>query len=108
MNNVQLTGRPCECGVIEWLCERVEFYYIRILKYDEHAANSLKRQFYSKHNDYCEMFDWWVNLTPKQQRITENNDMLFNSKCRCSDILFKMESTFIEIEQQNEINIGYV
>ena len=108
MNNVQLTGRPCECGVIEWLCEEVESYYIKILKHDEHAADSLKRQFYSNLDDYCEVFDWWVNLTRKQQIITENKDMLSNSKCKCSDVLFKMEETFIEIRRQNDINVGYV
>ncbi len=108
MNNIQLTGRPCECGVIEWLCERVEFYYVRIIKYDEHTANSLKRQFYSKLNDYCETFDWWVNLNRKQQLNAENSDRLFNSKCRCSDILFKMEEKFIEIRRENDINVGYV
>ena len=108
MNNVQLTGRPCECGVIEWLCEEVESYYVEILKYDEHTANSLKRQFYSNLDIYCEAFDWWVNLTSKQQRITENKDMLSNSKHRCSDVLFKMEETLIEIRRQNDINVGYV
>ncbi len=107
MNNVQLTGRPCECGVMEWLCERVESYYSIILRYDERAANSLKRQFYSKLNDYCETFDWWINLTSKQRRITENSDMLFNSKCRCSDILFRMEDRIAELTRQNEINVGY-
>ena len=108
MNNVQLTGRPCECGVIEWLCEEVESYYIKILKYDEHTANSLRTQFHSNLDIYCETFDWWVNLNRKQQSKSENSDILFNSKCRCSDVLFKMEETLIKIKRQNEINIGYV
>ncbi len=108
MINVQLTGRPCGCGVIEWLCERVEFYYIRLLKYDEHAANSLRSQFHSDLDIYCETFDWWVNLTSEQQRITKNSDVLFNSKCRCSDVLFKMEEKFIGIRRENDTDAGYV
>jgi hypothetical protein len=107
MNVEKLTGRPCECGVIEWLSGNVELFYVEIMRYDKHAAESYKRQFYSRLDEYCDIFDWWMTL-PHDQKITgECISILSDSKWECAEIALDMEIILQKLRKRSEKYIGY-
>jgi len=106
MNNIQLTGRPCEDGIIEWLAENVEKYYEKILIYDKNKAESLRLRFYNDLDDYCYVFDAWMNADSKTKKEIEQH-LLSDSKFRCSESVSEMEEIANALEKENEFNIGY-
>jgi hypothetical protein len=107
VNVEKLTGRSCECGVIEWLSENVELFYVGIVRYDKHAAESYRRQFYSKLDEYCETFDWWMTL-PHEQKITYGYmSILSDSKWKCAEIASDMEIILQKLRKRSEKYIGY-
>ena len=106
MNNVQLIGRLCEDGIIEWLAENVDVFCEKISIYDKNKAESLRLRFYNDLDDYCYVFDAWMNADSKTKKEIELH-LLLDSKFRCSECVFEMEEIANTLEKENEFNIGY-
>lgn len=105
--NTDLTGRQCEDGIIEWLAENVEKFYGTILLYDKNKAESLRLGFYNDLDDYCYVFDAWMNADSETKKEIEQH-LLSDSKFRCSESVSTMEETIKKFENEKEFNIGYV